>query len=147
MDTKLVIALIIGLMLGVLVWTQLGKAPVAKKRIEPRRRKVKPALVRNHDGMKTVGENAGETSAIKKLFKISSSEFSDFHVLLKNEKVLICEKDGARSEPRELVFISLNPLAQKSIKQSGAYIVAVYRSVPTGAEMRRDFAPILNKYR
>lgn len=88
-------------------------------------------------------QRADNISAIDLLFKNASKEFSQYRVIKKNGSVLICELDSMRNETKELVFININPLAQKSIQQNNAFIVAMYRRVPTGLEMRFDFAGVL----
>ena len=88
-------------------------------------------------------QRADNISAIDLLFKNASKEFSQYRVTKKNGGVLICELDSIRNESKELVFININPLAQKSIQQNNAFISAMYRRVPTGLEMRFDFAGVL----
>lgn len=111
-----------------------GNKHARPERIASRSRNVKPSKEQRNQ----------KISAINLLFKHASKEFKEYKVVNKNGKILICELAGARNELRELVFISINPLAEKSIQKNRAYIVAIYCSVPTGSEMRRDFASILH---
>ena len=117
-----------------LVYWIFGQKPARAKRITSRTRNVKPLKEQRNQ----------KISANDLLFKNASKEFKEYKVFNKNGKILICELAGARNELRELVFISINPLSEKSIQKNRTFIVAIYRSVPTGLEMRRDFASILH---
>ncbi|MEQ1247072.1 hypothetical protein ABLT93_07685 [Acinetobacter soli] len=89
--------------------------------------------------------NGRENSNISLKDRIRS-EFNEFLILEKNGQILICETD-VRGEFNELIFIRLNLSLAKRIENKGQFIVATYPYVPSGAEMRKDFDPILRKYR
>ncbi|MGY0203188.1 hypothetical protein ACW7EJ_06160 [Acinetobacter soli] len=73
-------------------------------------------------------------------------EFGRFSIKERNGQILICEIDH-RGEFNELIFVRFEVNCEKRVENKGRFIVASYPYVPNGAEMRRDFDPILRKYR
>lgn len=116
-----------------------GNEPRKPTKIKSRKRKVLGAKPINRLSNQKV-------DSVLELVQRVKNEFRGFIIIEKFGQVLICEAD-TRGLPRELVFIRLNPSEEKLIQAFDKYVKASYKYVPTGAEMRKDFAPILNKYR
>jgi FtsZ-interacting cell division protein ZipA len=86
-------------------------------------------------------------SDLNLLFDRARSEFSEYTVFKRHDKVLICEISKLRGEPRELVFIRLVSESKSvRISSDGKHLIARYPHVPTKQEMRKDFAQMLNKH-
>jgi hypothetical protein len=127
MDKFLIIGLIIAILCFVTWRIQVDKPKTARERRLERASKPKPHEL--------------------SLFHTVRKEFSEFKVLKKQENVLICDVRNVRKEPEEIVFIRIEPNKVKCIEVKGRFIVATYPYIPTGKQMRKDFAPVLFIYK
>lgn len=125
---ELVIILIVMVLIFIAIsWTQKDQKP-------------KPRWVNDtHDKNKQISD-------LNLLFDRATKEFLNLNVRKHVDRIIISENVGIRRESRELVFISLKPNRKKYISKQGDFLVARYPYVPTGKEMRKDFARITNKY-
>lgn len=85
-------------------------------------------------------------SDLNLLYDRTRKEFINLEVRKFTDKVVIRENSMFNQDPKELVFITLNPNRRKSVSKKGVFVVARYPHVPTREEMRNDFARVLNKY-
>ncbi|MNV94480.1 hypothetical protein D3C71_1892820 [compost metagenome] len=83
------------------------------------------------------------TSPSKMSFKeIVQKEFSQYHVIERNQTIMICEvSDG--HQPDELVLIRIDPNQKKNMRNFGRRMTFTYPKQPSLWEMRKDFAPYL----
>lgn len=126
MGNFLIIILVITVTILVVKWTQTDKPKTARERRLERASKPKPHEL--------------------SLFRTVRKEFSEFKVLKKYDAVLICDVKNVRKEPEEIVFIRIEPNKTKSLEVKGRFMVATYPYIPTGKQMRKDFAPVLFRY-
>jgi hypothetical protein len=126
-DNFLIIVLVLAAAFFVVRWTQGSKPKTARQRRQERASKPK----------------LSELS----LFHSVRKEFSEFKVLKKHETVFICDVDNIRREPEEIVFIRIEPNKLKSLEVKGRFMVATYPYIPTAKQMRKDFAPVLFRYK
>lgn len=98
----------------------------------------------NKHKFKNLEEKNAFISDINKLWDLVRKEFSEMHVLNRQDKVLICEIAKLRGEPRERVIIRIDKSNEKKLVMRDEYMVASYPYVPSKQEMRKDFAPVLN---
>ncbi|ENV60166.1 MULTISPECIES: hypothetical protein [Acinetobacter] len=96
---------------------------------------------RSNDRFRSKGGNS-----VASLKEAIQREFGRFSIKERNGQILICEIDH-RGEFNELIFVRFEVNCEKRVENKGRFIVASYPYVPNGAEMRRDFDPILRKYR
>ena len=96
-----------------------------RKKTEPRRSATKTVLL---------DENV---SADEKLFQMLKNELRQFVVKRKNGKILVCEIDN-RGEPKELAFISMNPLGKKTVEKKDGFWAITYREMPSAEQVRKD---------
>ena len=82
-------------------------------------------------------------SPSKMSFKeIVQKEFSQYHVIERNQTIMICEvSDGHQSD--ELVLIRIDPNQKKNMRNFGRRMTFTYPKQPSLREMRKDFAPYL----
>lgn len=85
-------------------------------------------------------------SDLNLLYDRAGKEFLSLEVKKFENEVVICEKSIFNKDPKNLVFITLNPSLRKSVSKRGDFVVARYPYVPSSEEMRQDFARVLNKY-
>ncbi|MPW45797.1 hypothetical protein [Acinetobacter guerrae] len=85
-------------------------------------------------------------SDLNLLYDRAKKEFISLEVRKFTDKVVISEKSLFNKNPKDLVFITLNPNRGKSVSKKGLFVVARYPHVPTREEMQKDFARVLNKY-
>ena len=124
LENLIIVFLVVGILSLITWWTQ-----------KPRKQKV-------------FKDKNSKISDLNLLYDRTKKGFSEFTVLKRHDKVMICEIAKLRGEPRELVYIRL-VTGRKSVRMSsdGKYLIARYPHVPTKEEMRKDFAPMLNKRR
>lgn len=87
----------------------------------------------------------GKALTLGNLKTEAEKEFKRLSIKERNGQILICEIDH-RGEFNELVFVRLNTSSPKRVENKGRFLVASYPYIPSGAEMRKDFGSILNKY-
>ena len=125
MDNFLIIVLVVVVAILVVKWTQKPKTARQRRiELEAKRRQRKGTIL----------------EATKK-------EFREFKVFEKFGQVLICDIDNIRKEPDEIVFIRFDIHKPKSFEVKGRFMIASYPYTPTGKEMRKDFAPVLFRYK
>lgn len=127
MDKFLIIGLIIAILCFVTWRIQVDKPKTARERRLERASKPRPSEL--------------------SLFHTVRKEFSEFKVLKKHENVLICDVRNVRKEPEEIVFIRIEPNKVKNLEVKGRFMIATYPYLPTGKQMRKDFAPVLFRYK
>ncbi|HQV24965.1 MAG TPA: hypothetical protein PLS76_04355 [Acinetobacter sp.] len=127
MGNFLIIILVLIAVFLVIRWTQENKPKTTRERRLERVSKPKPSEL--------------------SLFHSVRKGFSEFKVLKKHETVFICDVDNIRREPEEIVFIRIEPNKLKSLEVKGRFMVATYPYIPTAKQMRKDFAPVLFRYK
>ena len=96
---------------------------------------------RSNERFRSTGGNS-----VASLKEAIQREFGRFSIKERNGQILICEIDH-RGEFNELIFVRFEMNCEKRIENKGRFIVAKYGYVPSGGEMRKDFDPILSRYR
>ena len=69
-------------------------------------------------------------------------EFSQYHVIERNQTIMICEVSDDH-QPDELVLIRIDPNQKKNMRSFGRRMTFTYPKQPSLREMRKDFAPYL----
>lgn len=72
--------------------------------------------------------------------------FKNMVVIEKNGTVMICEAGIMNRPPKEIVFLSINPLGQKRKEQKRSFIEMTYREAPSVSELKADLKQELKKY-
>ena len=82
-------------------------------------------------------------SPSKMSFKeIVQKEFSQYHVIERNQTIMICEVSEGH-QPDELILIRIDPNQKKNMRNFGRRMTFTYPKQPSLREMRKDFAPYL----
>ncbi|MDU2408678.1 MAG: hypothetical protein E7D55_10755 [Acinetobacter junii] len=142
MSNFFIIVLILISAFFIVRWTQADKPKTARQRINERQRK----RVRNRNTSK-IPVNKTKNLKSESLFFVVKKEFSEFKIFEKHGQVLICDIKNVRKEPDEIVFIRIEADNFKKLEVKGRFMVATYPRVPTGKEMRKDFEPVLFRYK
>lgn len=121
-ENLLIIALVVGILTLVTWWTQKPKK------------------------LKVLKDKNAKISDLNLLYDRTQKSFSEYTVLKRHDKVIICEIAKLRGEPKELVFIRLvSERKLVRLSSNGKHLIARYPHVPTKEEMRKDFAQVLNQ--
>ena len=69
-------------------------------------------------------------------------EFSQYHVIERNQTIMICEVSEGH-QPDELLLVRIDPNQKKNMRNFGRRMTFTYPKQPSLWEMRKDFAPYL----
>ncbi len=95
---------------------------------------------------KNKGLNNSRIPAIGTLKARAREAFKNLVIIEKNGVVMICEAGIMNRPPREIVFLSINPLGQKRKEQKRDFTTITYREIPSVSELKADLKQELKKY-